>query len=74
MLEGSAVVGVLTRSDILTALSGQGKDVLVTGIMRREIQTVDVNEMLEPAFQAKTAVTATPCGHVARSSGRPAHI
>jgi len=50
VLEGNEVMGVLTRSDILTALSGQGKDVLVSGIMRREIQTVDANEMLEPAF------------------------
>ena len=43
-------MGVLTRNDILSALSGQGKDVRVDGIMRREIQTVDANEMLEPAF------------------------
>jgi len=50
VLEGNAVMGVLTRSDILTALSGQGKAVLVDGVMRREIQTVDANEMLEPAL------------------------
>ena len=50
VLEGNAVMGVLTRNDILAALSGQGKDVLVAGIMRRDIQTVDANEMLEPAF------------------------
>ena len=50
VLEGNAIMGVLTRNDILAALSGQGKDVLVAGIMRREIQTVDANEMLEPAF------------------------
>ena len=50
VLEGNAVMGVLTRSDILAALSGQGKDVLVSDIMRSDIQTVDANEMLEPAF------------------------
>jgi Zn-dependent protease/CBS domain-containing protein len=50
VLEGNTVMGVLTRSDILAALSGPGKDVPVAGIMHREIQTVDANEMLEPAF------------------------
>jgi Zn-dependent protease/CBS domain-containing protein len=50
VLEGNAIMGVLTRNDILAALAGQGRDVLVAGIMRREIQTVDANEMLEPAF------------------------
>lgn len=50
VLEVNSVLGVLTRSDILAALSGHGKDVIVTGIMRRVIQVVDANEMLEPAF------------------------
>jgi predicted transcriptional regulator len=50
VLEGNAVIGVLTRNDILAALSGQGKEVVVTTIMRRDIQVVDANEMLEPAF------------------------
>ena len=50
VLEGNAVLGVLTRSDILAALSGQGKDVRVAGIMRRDIQVVDANEMLESVF------------------------
>jgi Zn-dependent protease/CBS domain-containing protein len=50
VLESNAVMGVLTRADILAALSGQGKDVFVAGFMRRDIQTVDANEMLEPVF------------------------
>jgi predicted transcriptional regulator len=50
VLDGNAVMGVLTRSDILAAISGEGKDVRVAGIMRRDILTVDANEMLEPAF------------------------
>lgn len=50
VLEGSTVKGVLTRSDILAALAGQGKDLSVANIMHRDIQTVDANEMLEPAF------------------------
>ena len=50
VVEGDAVIGVLTRRDILAALSRQGEDVLVASVMRREFQTVDANEMLEPAF------------------------
>lgn len=50
VVDDNAVMGVLTRSDILLALSRQGKDVIVAGIMRREIQTVDANEMIESAF------------------------
>jgi predicted transcriptional regulator len=50
VLDGHEVMGVLTRNEILTALSGQGKDVQVAGIMRRDILTVDANEMLEFAF------------------------
>ena len=50
VVEGDAVIGVLTRRDILAALSRQGEDVPVASVMRREFQTVDANEMLEPAF------------------------
>jgi len=50
VVEGDAVIGVLTRRDILAALSRQGQDVPVASVMRREFQIVDANEMLEPAF------------------------
>jgi Zn-dependent protease/CBS domain-containing protein len=50
VMEGGAVVGVLTRSDVLAALSRQEFETPVNGIMRREFQTADLNEMLEPAF------------------------
>lgn len=50
VVENGTVVGVLTRSDILSALSQQGQKASVSGIMRRDFQTVDANEMLEPAF------------------------
>lgn len=50
VVEDKSVVGVLTRSDMLSALSRQGKDVLVGDIMRRDFQMVDANEMLEVAF------------------------
>jgi len=50
VVEGGAVVGVLTRSDVLAALSRQEFETPVNGIMRREFQTADLNEMLESAF------------------------
>jgi Zn-dependent protease/CBS domain-containing protein len=50
VVEGNAVVGVLTRSDILSALSRNGQAVPISDVMRRDIQTVDSNDMLEPAF------------------------
>ncbi len=50
VVEAGAVVGVLTRSDLLAAVSRQGQAALVGDIMRRDFQLVDANEMLEPAF------------------------
>ena len=50
VVEGNAVVGVLTRSDLLAGISRQGQDVPVAGIMQRDFQIVDANEMLETAF------------------------
>jgi len=67
VLESNAVMGVLTRSDILSALSGQGKDLRVDGIMRREIQTVDANEMLEPAFARLQACNCHTMPVISRS-------
>ncbi len=50
VVEGNAVVGVLTRNDLLAAISRQGQDIPVESIMQRDFQIVDANEMLEPAF------------------------
>jgi len=50
VVENNTVVGVLTRSDLLAALSRQGQAVPVSDFMRREFQTVDANEMLDLAF------------------------
>jgi Zn-dependent protease/CBS domain-containing protein len=50
VVENGQVVGVLTRNDILAALSRQDRAVPITTIMRRDFQVVDANEMLEPAF------------------------
>ncbi len=45
-----AVVGVLTRNDVLAALSRQEQSALVANLMRRDFQSADANEMLELAF------------------------
>jgi Zn-dependent protease len=50
VMEDNAVVGVLTRSNILSALSLQGSEVPVAENMQREFQMVDANEMLDLAF------------------------
>ncbi len=49
VLDGDSVVGVLTRNDLLKALTQQS-GATVAQIMRRDIQTADANEMLEQAF------------------------
>jgi len=50
VVENETVVGVVTRADILAALSRQQQAAPVTTIMRRDFQVADANEMLEPAF------------------------
>jgi Zn-dependent protease/CBS domain-containing protein len=50
VVEGKAVVGVLTRGDILKALSQKGQEAPVASVMQREFKLVDANEMLEMAL------------------------
>jgi CBS domain-containing protein len=50
VVDGEQVVGVLTRGDLVKALSNQGQNAPVNSIMLREFETADANEMLEPAF------------------------
>jgi Zn-dependent protease/CBS domain-containing protein len=51
VVEKQRVIGILTRSDLLLALTGHGQDYPVTAIMRRDFLTADYTEMLEIAFQ-----------------------
>ena len=44
VMQGSSLIGVVTRDDVLKALATETEDVYVTGIMRREV----------PQFQAST--------------------
>ncbi len=48
--ENGRVVGVLTRGDLLLALTQRGQESRVNDVMRRDFQVVDSSEMLETAF------------------------
>jgi len=50
VVENGQVVGVLTRADLLVALTRRGQEAPVAEVMRRDFQTVDSTEMLEAAF------------------------
>ncbi|MFZ6029463.1 MAG: site-2 protease family protein [Chloroflexota bacterium] len=50
VVEDDAVIGVVTRNDVLAALSRQEQAMPVAAIMRRDFQVVDAAEMLEPAL------------------------
>jgi Zn-dependent protease/predicted transcriptional regulator len=49
VLEEERVVGVLTRSDLLTALSRHSEAIRVNAVMRRNFETVHPGDMLEAA-------------------------
>ncbi|MEE9231613.1 MAG: site-2 protease family protein [Acidobacteriota bacterium] len=50
VLEGERLVGVLTRTDLLSGLDRQGREARVEDVMRRDFQVVDSSEMLEMAI------------------------
>jgi CBS domain-containing protein len=47
---GDHVLGVLTREDLMRALSQHGQDSLVRDAMRRDLQVADSHDMLEKAL------------------------
>jgi CBS domain-containing protein len=51
VLEDSRVVGILTRQDLLAALSRGSQETSVGKSMQREFETVEAAEMLETAFR-----------------------
>jgi CBS domain-containing protein len=51
VVDDGQVVGVLTRGDLIGALSQRGPDALVREAMQREFATTDPREMLERAFE-----------------------
>ncbi|MCW5979077.1 MAG: site-2 protease family protein [Bryobacteraceae bacterium] len=51
VVDDGAVVGILTRSDLLSALARRGEQSLVAEVMQRDFQTAEAGEMLEVVFQ-----------------------
>ncbi len=51
VVDGGQVVGVLTRHDLIAALSKTGPETPVRDAMQREFVTTDPREMLERAFE-----------------------
>lgn len=47
VLQGSALLGVVTRQDVLTTLATQPQDLYVAGVMNREVTHVDAGESLD---------------------------
>ena len=50
VLVGGRVVGMLTRGDLMAALSRRGASTTVAEVMKRDFETVDAGEMIEVAF------------------------
>jgi Zn-dependent protease/CBS domain-containing protein len=51
IVENGAVVGILTRADLLTALARQEQQSPVADVMRRNFLTADAADMIDVAFQ-----------------------
>lgn len=51
VLEGSAVVGLLTRKDLLEGLARRGADSTVGDSMQRDFVSIEATEMLDSAFR-----------------------
>jgi len=51
VVEQDRIVGILTRSDLVTALAQRGQEARVGDVMRRDCGSVDAGEMLENTFQ-----------------------
>ena len=51
VVDDGRVVGMLTRGDLFSALSAQGQDAAVGGVMQTNFRSVDAFDMLEPAMQ-----------------------
>lgn len=50
VVDGDRVVGLLTRTDLLTALAQRGPDALVADVMQQQFLTADPAEMAEAVF------------------------
>nr|MCU0493053.1 site-2 protease family protein [Chloroflexaceae bacterium] len=51
VMQGSTLLGIVTRDDVLRALASDHRDMYVTMVMRREVIRVDHNAMLDEVRQ-----------------------
>jgi CBS-domain-containing membrane protein len=51
VVDDGAVIGILTRADLLTALARQDQHSPVADVMRRDFLTADASDMIDVAFQ-----------------------
>lgn len=71
VVDGSGVVGVLLRVDLIAALAAQRHEASVGEVMRREFTMVDSHEMLDRAFARvqRSQVHTAPVTHDGRLVG-----
>jgi CBS domain-containing protein len=50
-MQGNALLGIVTRDDVLRALASNPNDVYVTGIMQRDVVKVDGSASIEEVRQ-----------------------
>jgi CBS domain-containing protein len=65
VVDGSRVVGVVTRDDFLVALTQNGQNVLVSSVMRGNLPEIDSYEMVESALMRiqESGVPVLPVSH-----------
>jgi Zn-dependent protease/predicted transcriptional regulator len=69
VLDGSQVTGLLTRTDLIAALSKHGPEYLVGNAMRRDFRAVDASDPIEgvfmrPAESQEYAIPVTQAGRL----------
>lgn len=65
VVDDDVVVGILTRTDLLTALAQRGEQAVVSDVMQRDFQTADPAEMIDVVLQriqSRNATRSRFCG------------
>jgi Zn-dependent protease len=71
VLDGNRIIGLLTRTDLITALSKHGPEFSVGDAMRRDYRTIDASDPLEGVFMqlAESQEYAIPVTQAGRLVG-----